>query len=153
MTRRRRDLAVGRDERCVERFRERNIRCVVRGEVGAKLPDSLEQISVSVASEGEVRESPQRQEGTVPIQQAGPLVTPQDLGDLEIEQVWRVYVLGRTLDPKSNPRACIGDQQELDRGGRVENDQRESLSARTASAGDGCTSTRPCERMRSRISA
>lgn len=80
-------MLVGRDERRVERFGERHVQRVIRGEVIAKGPSAFEERDGGIAGDGEDGEILDRRRGALRVELAASLEAPERVQDLRVEEI------------------------------------------------------------------
>ena len=74
--------------------------------------------------------------GALESQLLGQMQPSQHLNDFDIDELWPVESLGRIQDSRSNAVGLGRPQYQLHSRRRVQDDQRESRSARNTSVGD-----------------
>jgi hypothetical protein len=84
-----RQTIVGRDERRVERFSERDVERVIGGYVMAEGPGALEESGRGIASDGKDEEILDRRRGSFRVELPAPLEPTERVQDLCVQQIWR----------------------------------------------------------------
>ena len=136
------ESAVARHERGIQRFGKGQIRRVIARQVVAQLPNARQQDEVRIAVEGKVGQVGKGLGASGRGDDARASVAAQDLSDFYVEEMGGVQSFARCEDSLADVRCGGRLKQNLkDRGG-VNDDQRPSLSARTAAAGAGRGRTR-----------
>lgn len=153
MTRSAGESAVRGYERRLKSFCKRHVQGIVRRQIVPERPCSGEQWLMRVPHDTECPQIAQSLLGTFGRQRASLLKPSEHLGDLDIEQVWRMKHLPRSKKEICKSLVRLAPQKKLHRGRRVDDDQRPALTARTASAELSPTKTRALRSRRSRISS
>ena len=146
-----RQPAVAREQRGVERFREGDIDGVIGGGVLPQLPDTWQKKIMRIPSNRKVREIGESLAAAFSIDLASDRIAAKNLRHLDVDEMRRVQRFPR-LREKAHPDGprCRRPKQDLDECRCVDDDNRRSRSARTASAGatEGVTADRRSRRLR-----
>jgi len=131
-----RQFCIASDQRRIENFCKHYIGCIVRRDRIAQRPNSLQELPVLRALDIQcdvVFESllPASSADLFEMHQAA-----KSLRNFDIYQVRSVETLSRNQCPPLHLDAFLRAKQELEYGRRIDNNQRESRSARTMSVGD-----------------
>lgn len=132
-----------------QRFGQRQVNSVICAEVGAELPDSIEERLVRIAFDIEAAPAMERQSRRPFAQRSPRRVSAQHMGNLHVNEMRYVNDLGLVGQPRGEPLARRGMQQKFDGAGSIENHQRKLRSRRRTSAGAGSRTTSGCERIAS----
>jgi hypothetical protein len=127
---------VARQERCVKRLGQCDIGGVIGREVAPQIPDARQKEIMRIPPQCEVGEVRQSQAAAFNTDISIRGVAPDDLRDLDIEQMRRVERLTRSEEPILHRFRRRRAEKGLEQRRRVDNDHPRSRSIRTASAGD-----------------
>ena len=84
------ETPVCRNQHRLKHLRERDVRCIVSREVIAQLPDAIEKRLMGIASEVELVPVLERQRCSASRQHVRSDITPKNLGDFQVDQMWSV---------------------------------------------------------------
>lgn len=141
-------------EQCrVERFGERDIGGIIGGQVVAQFPDPLQQHIVRVAVQGKIKQIVQRGAAACGFDLPGRRIAPEHMRHLDIDQMGRMQRLPSASEALPHRGSGRRSQQKFHERRGVDDDHRESRSARITSSGEGCGLVAECFSRRSIISA
>ena len=89
------ESGVSCQKRGIQRFGQGDVCGIVGGEIGAKLPDTRQQQGVGMPQDLGVGQVCNDLPPPIRIDLAGQPAAPDDLGDLDVQKLWRVSRLGR----------------------------------------------------------
>lgn len=150
MARRRGKSLVAREQRRLERLRQSDVHRVVSGEIATQRPHPRQKEVLRIAPQWKVGEIDERRTTALGIELARSRIAPNDLCDLDVDQMRRVQ---RFPGIKQAPFDRFGGgcpQEHFDQRRSVDNDHERSRSARMARAGAivGVIGGRSCNRAR-----
>lgn len=129
------ELRVASEQRRIERFGERHVSAVICSQRLAQLPYPREQLSMRMALDDQACEIFEGLLRAPRIDVLQPNQTAQSLNNFDVEQMRSVQPLVRRKCPRAYPVRAGGPEKKLEQRRRIDDNQRPSRSARTASAG------------------
>lgn len=150
--RRTRQWRIACQDHRLERFGERHVHRVVRAEILAQRPDSIEERFVRMALEVQRVQILESRDCRGRLKGTGSGISSQRLRDLDVREVRDMETNGRIANPRRDDVPDGRMQQQFDERGCVKDDHRASRSARITSAGRGLRCRTGRARRRSRIS-
>lgn len=125
-----------RDKHGVEPFGESDIRGVIGREIVPQLPNARQQNVMGITLERQIGEIGESGLARCRIDIAGRDIAADHLGNFDVEQMGSVQALSRIEETCFDGFCSCSAQQRLEHRRGVDDDQRLSRSARTASAGE-----------------
>lgn len=129
------EAAVARQQWFGESLGKRDVHAVVGCHVVSKFPDSGQQKEMRMPSNRKFSQIDDRTTTPIAVDDTIRLVSAQNMGDFDIEQVGAVQRLRRGLKPPADGVRCWGAKQHLDQRRRIDHHYGRSRSARITSAG------------------